>query len=192
MLGCTLKGNQLWHCAAKPIVQTAIIANTSRALIQGPTEYESDALPTEPLRLFFFQYNIIVPIFRDTKFYCFMKKEVNCLFLMLKLYDLSSIQTKVCTVKLTCKWSIYKIFYKSFCEYSNFLRCTCKLKCFCTVVYTIYHYKSQWLKNKMPFLTLSLQSIVISSQNRFKTIKNSVWIFYKCISKIGCTHGHLG
>ena len=56
VLGCTLEGNQLRHCAAKPIVQVAIIANTSgfytsRALIQGPTEQESDALPTEPLRL---------------------------------------------------------------------------------------------------------------------------------------------
>ena len=56
MLGCTLEGNQLRHCVAKPIVQLAIIANTSgfytsRASIQGPTEYESDALPTEPLGL---------------------------------------------------------------------------------------------------------------------------------------------
>ena len=35
VLGCTLKGNQLRHCAAKPIVQLAIIANTSRFLHQA-------------------------------------------------------------------------------------------------------------------------------------------------------------
>ena len=58
MLGCTLEGNQLRHCAAKPIVQLAIIATqvgfyTSCALIQGPIKYELDALPIEPLGLIY-------------------------------------------------------------------------------------------------------------------------------------------
>ena len=35
VLGCTLEGNQLRHCAAKPIVQLAIIANTSGFLHQA-------------------------------------------------------------------------------------------------------------------------------------------------------------
>ena len=35
MLGCTLEGNQLRHCAAKTIVQVAIIANTSGFLHQS-------------------------------------------------------------------------------------------------------------------------------------------------------------
>ena len=35
VLGCTLEGNQLRHCAAKPIVQLAIIANTSGFLHQS-------------------------------------------------------------------------------------------------------------------------------------------------------------
>ena len=35
MLGCTLEGNQLSHCAAKPIVQLAITANTSGFLHQA-------------------------------------------------------------------------------------------------------------------------------------------------------------
>ena len=35
VLGCTLKGNQLRHCAAKPIVQLAIIANTSGFIHQS-------------------------------------------------------------------------------------------------------------------------------------------------------------
>ena len=64
VLGCTLEENQLRHCAAKPIVQLAIIANklvftprlkhawSSTPSIQGPTEYELDALPTEPLSSF--------------------------------------------------------------------------------------------------------------------------------------------
>ena len=34
MLGCTLEGNQLRHCAAKPIVQLAIITNTGGFLRQ--------------------------------------------------------------------------------------------------------------------------------------------------------------
>ena len=34
MLGCTLEGNQLRHCITKPIVQVAIIANTSGFLHQ--------------------------------------------------------------------------------------------------------------------------------------------------------------
>ena len=68
MLGCTLKGNQLRHCAAKPIIQLAIITNTSgfyarRASIQGPTDYESDALPTEPLGLL----NKSMPYIRKTR-----------------------------------------------------------------------------------------------------------------------------
>ena len=58
MLGCTLEGNQLRHCIAKPIVQVAIIANISGFLHQlcfnpGPTEYESNALPIEPLGLIY-------------------------------------------------------------------------------------------------------------------------------------------
>ena len=56
MLGCTLEGNQLRHCTAKLIVQlaswqTQVGFYTSHASIQGPTEYELDALPTEPLGL---------------------------------------------------------------------------------------------------------------------------------------------
>ena len=35
VLGCTLERNQLRHCAAKPIVQLAIIANTSGFLHQS-------------------------------------------------------------------------------------------------------------------------------------------------------------
>ena len=35
VLGCTLEGNQLRHCAAKPIVQLTIIANTSGFLHQA-------------------------------------------------------------------------------------------------------------------------------------------------------------
>ena len=35
MLGCTLEGNQLRHCAAKPIVQLAIIANTNGFFTPG-------------------------------------------------------------------------------------------------------------------------------------------------------------
>ena len=56
MLACLLEGNQLRHCAAKPIIQLPIIANimgfyTRYASIQGLIKYESDILPTEPLGL---------------------------------------------------------------------------------------------------------------------------------------------
>ena len=46
VLGCTLEGNQLRNCAAKPIASgyrsKQVGFYTRRALIQGPTEYESD------------------------------------------------------------------------------------------------------------------------------------------------------
>ena len=64
VLGCTLEGNQLKHCAAKPIVQVAVIAKTSGFFtpVVLRSRYESDALPTELLGLLFqklYVYSII-------------------------------------------------------------------------------------------------------------------------------------
>ena len=52
MFGSTLEGNQLRHCTAKlsGYQQTQVCFYTRHALIQGPTEYESDTpLPTKSL-----------------------------------------------------------------------------------------------------------------------------------------------
>ena len=46
MLGCTLEGNQLRHCAAKPIVQLAIIANTAGRRLATPGLEKPDLLFT--------------------------------------------------------------------------------------------------------------------------------------------------